>query len=61
MPHPLNKPVRQKVVAATGTVTERRFNESHSQMEYLVVSGDGTESKWFLEDEIEVVPETLGA
>lgn len=51
--------VRQIVPAPiVGTVTERRFNDSADQMEYLVESpdtdGDGSpQTRWFLESQIE--------
>ena len=45
-----------------GVVKERRFNDSHDQMEYLVESpdsdGDGApQTHWFLESQIEATGE----
>lgn len=56
-------PVRQIVEKPIeGVVVERRFNDSHDQMEYLVESpdtdGDGVpQTRWFLESQIEVTGE----
>lgn len=50
--------VRQIVPAPIqGVVLDRRFNDSHDKMEYLVESpdtdGDGTpQQRWFLESQI---------
>lgn len=58
MPIPAGAAVRQILPAAVeGVVTQRRFNESHSQMEYMVESpdsdGDGSpQTRWFLESQI---------
>jgi hypothetical protein len=56
-PIPSGAQVRQITPAPfTGAVVERRFNESHSAMEYLVENTDAdghVHSKWFVEGEIE--------
>lgn len=55
--------VRQIVQAPIeGVVTERRFNESSEQMEYLIESpdsdGDGIpQTRWFLESQIATIGE----
>lgn len=66
MPIKNGAPVRQIVKPIEGVVTERRFNDSHDQMEYLVESpdtdGDGTpQTRWFLESQIEVTGEPAPA
>lgn len=58
MPIKSGASVRQVVPVITGTVAERKFSESHDEMEYLVVNtdADGVEhSRWFLESQIEEV------
>ena len=62
MPHKLGATVRQNVKPITGVVIERKFNESHDQMEYHVESadadGDGVpDRRWFLESQIEATGE----
>ena len=55
MPIKAGAAVRQIVHAVEGTVTKRQFNESASEMEYLVenTDADGTvHSRWFLESQI---------
>ena len=55
MPIAKGAKVRQVVPIIEGTVTERRFNESASTMEYLVSykSSDGEQvERWFLETQI---------
>lgn len=52
--------VRQKVTPIEGVVAERRFNDSHDQMEYLIESpdtdGDGEpQRRWFLEGDLDVL------
>ena len=45
-----------------GEIVERRFNESAEEMEYHVVSADGSVDRWFTESQIEdVTPATPGA
>lgn len=59
MPIKTGATVRQiQPAPITGVVIERRFNDSHDQMEYHVESadadGDGTPDRhWFLESQIE--------
>lgn len=63
MPIKTGAVVRQILPAPiTGVVVERKFNESHEQMEYLVESpdsdGDGApQTHWFLESQIEATGE----
>lgn len=63
MTHKIGAPVRQILPAPiVGAVTERKFSESHDQMEYLVESpdsdGDGApQTRWFLESQIEATGE----
>lgn len=63
MPIKNGAPVRQILPAPiTGKVIERRFNDSHDQMEYHVESPDGDgdgepDRRWFLESQIEATGE----
>ena len=55
MPIKTGATVRQNITPIQGEVTERRFNESHGQMEYLVASPDAqghVHTRWFLEQDI---------
>ena len=61
MPIKLGTAVRQKVKIIEGVVVERKFHETHDQMEYLVESpdddGDGTpQTRWMLERDLEEIP-----
>ena len=58
MPIKSGATVRQVVPVITGTVVERKFSESHEEMEYLVENADAdgvVHSRWFLESQIEEV------
>lgn len=61
MPIKTGAAVRQiQPAPIVGKVIERRFNDSHEQMEYHVESqdadGDGTpDRRWFLESQIEEI------
>ena len=55
MPIKTGATVRQNITPIQGEVTERRFNESHGQMEYLVASPDAqghVHTRWFLEQDL---------
>jgi len=63
MTHKAGATVRQiQPAPVQGVVIERRFNDSHDQMEYHVESpdkdGDGApDRRWFLESQIEATGE----
>ena len=61
MTHKTGAVVRQILPAPiTGVVVERKFSDSHDQVEYLVESPDSDgapQTHWFLESQIEATGE----